>query len=254
MKKNKLLFFLCTIFIFTSCVKKQTNIIQKTEPEITNCLIEKEYCSYQILKNNFISGDPNTISYIGPQQGIIINSTIIPYDELYHYEPNAFSPGFGRFIKNEENLSYEKVLHYFSENINNDYILLANKTGYGANDEKYFVDGSHNIYCVNNIRNSEYAVAISNSDSMCYITYEFLIISARGLISADIMLKCSAFDIQVSNSNYFDYDSGQLDWKSPAAKKEFCERLESSDYKRLPTKISLLRDSKDLFLKSFLLK
>ena len=254
MNKNKIKILLCLMFIFISCGKKEERHPQSVEQKNDNVLIEKEYCSYEILKHNFISGDPSTISYIGPQHGIIINSAIFPYDRLQRYEPDAFSPGFSNFIRNEKELSYEKVMNYFSENVTNDFVLLSNVRGYYEPDSKKFVEGSRNFLILDGSKVGEYAVSINNSDSNCYITYEFLIIGKDGLISADVMLKCSAFDIQIPNPSYFEYYAGQLEWKSPSVKKEFYDKLEGADYKKLPSKIVLLKDSKELFLKSFKVK
>ena len=234
-----------------SCRGKQ----EKTdEPEISKNMTKLIYCgfcSYEVINDDFIFSDPKDLSYFDFPEYIRIKANLHEYSSVKRWEKEALAPQFSDFVKNEEDLSYAKVKNFYCESKGDDFKLLSNYPGYNAEEnETYFLEGTRQDIYIDGEPVGEYAVTIYDSDSLVYICYEGMILSESGLIKVDIELRTSGFRIQIPNPNYFDYEDSQLVWKSEKDKKEFYDKMESDEYKKLPSHVVLLRETKDLFLKT----
>lgn len=247
-----------TVFLFIGCEKRavsgQENKVGKNE---ATKLIENEFCSYEVLKNDLVTDELDVDDIFTPfgSKRIEICSSEFEYERLYRFEPEAFSPLFYDFLKRNENPTYENVCDYFNSNLDTDeYVFLSDFSGYGS-DGTYFIPGSRKRLIIESEILGEYAVGHIDTDSYSVFNYEFILIGQKGLVNVTLSLTIKNAYLSIPAPQKFIYDvNNNLVWKDSHDVKLFVEKMESEDYETLEKTVVLFRKSKDLLLKTIKLK
>jgi hypothetical protein len=202
--------------------------------------------SYEIFDDDFFV--PDTLF---AENKININTVAFSFDRLKSFEDESFSKPLMDIIYNSSDDMYEKVIDYLSSaKFDEDYFVLFNNRTTGSvpsdvkmnNDFPLIKDG---------IIIGEYMFQNNGSH---YFPYEFIYFSKNHLIQTTIELNRPDMSMFENCKEFFSKRETESSlpyyWVSDQKKKEFFEILESKKYKKLPEEFQLLRESKDLFLRT----
>ena len=233
----KYIIILLFFFVFISCDKTKLK---------TKVVSVKDVVSYEMFDDDFFV--PDTLF---AENKININTVAFSFDRLKSFEDESFSKPLMDIIYNSSDDMYEKVIDYLSSaKFDEDYFVLFNNRTTASvpsdvkmnNDFPLIKDG---------IIIGEYMFQNNGSH---YFPYEFIYFSKNHLIQTTIELNrpdmsmfenCKEFFAKKYPDSFLPYY-----WVSDQKKKEFFEILESNKYKKLPKEFQLLRESKDLFLRT----
>lgn len=233
MKKNIFIVGLMCFVLF-SC--KSTKLKTKV-------VTVKNVVSYEMFDDDYFAED------MFADNKIICHTVAFTFNRLKSFEDDAFSKEFMNIIHSSSNDVYDRTMEYLnSAKFDEDYFVLFRNGGSEPSDIKLYNDFPFEndgkiigeYIFVNNIYHS--------------FSYEFIYVSKNHLLQTTIELrrpetsmfeKCGDFFVKEDKDDPFSYY-----WISDEKKKEFFEILESDNYKKLPKEFQLLREAKDLYLRT----
>lgn len=234
MKKNVFIIILMCFVLF-SC--KSTKLKTKV-------VTVKNIVSYEMFDDDYFAEDMFT------DNKIICHTNIFSFNQLKSFEDEAFSRELMSIIYSSSEDMYDKVIEYLSSaKFDEDYcVLFDNRPNSIPSDVK--INNDFPLIKDDKII-GEY---IFKNNIIHSFPYKFIYFSKRHLIQTTIELRRPDVSVFENCKDYFvklDKDTSlSYYWISDEKKKEFFEILESDNYKKLPKEFQLLRETKDLYLKT----
>lgn len=173
------------------------------------------------------------------------------YDELKNFEAESYSKDAMKIFYNSDENKYEQLLDYLRkfDFTSNEFAIYSDYGGYGSTTKFACVNSSHKKIMRNSEIIGEEIFYISGKEFPFSTSYQFIIVTKEKLLKVRLSINLVGEDINPYTDFIIEKD-GTYYWKSEEAKKSFYELLESKEYKKLPKNLQLLRETKDLFLKT----
>ena len=174
------------------------------------------------------------------------------YDELKNFEAESYSKDAMKIFYNSDENKYEQLLEYLCkfDFTSNEFAIYSDYGGYGSTTKFACVNSSHKKIMKNSEIIGEEFFYIPEKGFPFSTSYQFIIVTKEKLIDISITIINVGEDSIELLKDFFELKDGTYYWKSEEAKKSFYELLESKEYKKLPKNLQLLRETKDLFLKT----
>ena len=169
------------------------------------------------------------------------------YDELKNFEAESYSSEIMAILYNRNDSQCEYILKYInSVDFKNTKCVLFSERFI---DNRFLDLYLSPIYYQDKII-GEQLFHLTNDKIPFSIGYDFIFVTKEKLIETSIAIINVGEDNVELLKDFSELKDGTYYWKSEEAKKSFYELLESKEYKKLPKNLQLLRETKDLFLKT----
>lgn len=188
------------------------------------------------------------------EDNVHISVAAIDYSELKHYESESYSTAAMEIFYNSDNNKFEQLLNYLREFdfSTNEFAIFSDYNGYGSTSRKVCVNTSHKSITKDGEIVGEQIFYMPQRKFPFSVSYDFIIAAQSKLIDISFYINVLGNDIQPYTDFIIEKD-GSYRWKSEKTKEDFYNILESKKYKVLPKNLQLLRETKDLFLKTFVI-
>lgn len=185
------------------------------------------------------------------EDNVHISVGAFDYLELKQFEPEAYSSAAMNIFYNSDSNRYEKLLEYLRtfDFSTNDFAIFSDYNGYGSTSKKICVNTSHEKITRNGQIVGEQIFYMPKQKLPFSASYDFVFATQTKLVDISIYINVLGNDIQPYTDFIIEKD-GSYYFKSEKAKEDFYTFLESKKYKKLPKNLQLLRETKDLFLKT----
>lgn len=188
------------------------------------------------------------------EDNIHISVGAFDYSELKHFEPESYSSDVMKIFYNSDSNKYEQLLDFLRtfDFSTNDFAIFSDYNGYGSTNKKICVNTSHKKITRNGQIVGEQIFYMPNQKLPFSASYDFVFATRTKLVDISIYVNVLGNDIQPYEDFVIEKDGSHY-WKSEKAKEDFYTLLESKKYKELPVNLQLLRETKDLFLKTLVI-
>ena len=188
------------------------------------------------------------------EDNIHISVGAFDYSELKYFEPESYSSAAMKIFYNSDSNKYAQLLDYLKtfDFSTNDFAIFSDYNGYGSTNKKVCINTSHKKITRNGQIVGEQIFYMPNQKLPFSTSYDFVFATRTKLVDISIYINVIGNDIQ-PYTDFVIEKNGSYYWKSEKAKEDFYTLLESKKYKELPKNLQLLRETKDLFLKTLVI-
>lgn len=188
------------------------------------------------------------------EDNIHISVAAFDYSRLKNFEKESYSDAAMNIFYNSDSNKYKQLLEYLKDFdfSRNDFALFSDYNGYGSTKKKLCVNNSHKKIIINGQVVGEQIFYMPQQKLPFSTSYNFIIVTPEKLIDASLEINVLGNDIQ-PYEDFIIEKNGNYYWKSENTKEDFYKLLESDKYKLLPENLQLLRETKDLLLKTLII-
>lgn len=254
MKKftNPIFLVIVLISFFAGCNENKKSY--KTEltrkEETVKIVIDDEVLFYIPDNEKIIYKMEDRIKNSSNKEIISVNFNAFDYEQLKNFESESYSRELMKIFYNKALGKYDQIIDYLktADFEKPELIMFPPRQAYKA-----YIKESHNKIIYNDRIIGEQVFYIRNASTPCTVEYRLLFVTGNKLISGEIETKITEEDAAFIKDLMEQKEDGYY-WKSPKAEGDFYTLLESENYQNLTEKLKLLRETKDKFYETLVIK